>query len=516
MVVLFMVLKDDTINQTMLIPRDLRNMIPEDHPCYFIKNVVDQIDCSQANREFVDTAGEFAYPREMLLRLVLMSVFDGGLSSREIERKTKTDISYMYLAGLQNPSYRTILRFKVDYPDLIEKSFKTTIKIAKEADLIKIHHISLDGTKVKAKTSINKLTNEQQLKILKKHLKESIELDQEEDLELGEESGNNIPESLTNKEKFNKTYEKVKKSSKENRNKDKLRSSSKKLLKQAKKNPQKILEKVEKLEEKVKESEKDVISINDPDARFMLNKKGKWEFDYNGQIAVDEHKGIIIASYVTNNPTDYNELIPLMEEFKSNMTGIYTEIPSNFQVSADNGYSTDMNTEYLEQEGLDGYISSRKLSRETKKYNKLKKPFSKDNFTYNSELGTYFCPLGEPLYKRREYEYKNKKRITYWTKECKNCPIQEYCAKNQRYRTIEDYGNPSKIRMQRKMETEEAQKIYKLRSKTAELPFANMKQNMKLTEFRTTGLKQVNIEFKLYTIGHNLKRIYNEINRKNT
>ena len=43
-----------------------------------------------------------------------------------------------------------------------------------------------------------------------------------------------------------------------------------------------------------------------------------------------------------------------------------------------------------------------------------------------------------------------------------------------------------------------------------------MKQNMKLTEFRTTGLKQVNTEFKLYTIGHNLKRIYNEINRKNT
>ena len=86
-------------------------MIPEDHPCYFIKNVVDQIDCSQANREFVDTAGEFAYPREMLLRLVLMSVFDGGLSSREIERKTKTDIIYMYLAGLQNPIYRTILRF---------------------------------------------------------------------------------------------------------------------------------------------------------------------------------------------------------------------------------------------------------------------------------------------------------------------------------------------------------------------------------------------------------------------
>lgn len=69
--------------------------------------------------------------------------------------------------------------------------------------------------------------------------------------------------------------------------------------------------------------------------------------------------------------------------------------------------------------------------------------------------------------------------------------------------------------MQRKMETHEAQEIYKLRSKTAELPFANMKQNMHLTEFTTTGLKQVNTEFKLYAIGHNLKRIYNEIIMKN-
>ncbi|MBE6506090.1 MAG: hypothetical protein E7Z73_10225 [Methanobrevibacter millerae] len=37
---------------------------------------------------------------------------------------------------------------------------------------------------------------------------------------------------------------------------------------------------------------------------------------------------------------------------------------------------------------------------------------------------------------------------------------------------------------------------------------------MHLTEFTTTGLKQVNIEFKLYAIGHNLKRLYNKINRK--
>nr|WP_302512230.1 transposase [Methanobrevibacter smithii] len=263
---------------------------------------------------FADKPGEFAYPRELLLRLILMSVFDGGLSSREIERKTRTDIAYMYLAGMQHPSYRTIARFKVDYPDLIDESFKTTIKIAKEEDLVKIHHVSLDGTKIKAKTSMNKLTNEQQLKIMKQHLKESIELDEEEDMELGEESGNGVPETLTDKEKFKEVYEKINESSKDNRNKDKLISSSKKLLKQAEDKPKKILKKIETLEEKLEESGKDVISINDSDACFMKNKKGKWEFDYNGQIAVDDYKGIILASYITNNPTDYYELIPLMEQ----------------------------------------------------------------------------------------------------------------------------------------------------------------------------------------------------------
>ena len=165
-----------------------------------------------------------------------------------------------------------------------------------------------------------------------------------------------------------------------------------------------------------------MISINDPDARFMKNKKGRWEFDYNAQIAIDEYKGIIIASHVTNNPSNHYELIPAIEQVKSNLSEIYNEIPSNFQVSADNGYSTDINAEYLEHEGLDGYISSRKLARKEKKYNLAENQFSKDNFNYNNEIKTYICPLGQPLYRVKEYEYKDKPRIAHWTKECKSCP----------------------------------------------------------------------------------------------
>ena len=65
----------------MLVPMDLRNLIHEDRPCYFIKNVVDLVDCSKANWKILWKPGEFACPRELLLKLILMSVFDGGLSS---------------------------------------------------------------------------------------------------------------------------------------------------------------------------------------------------------------------------------------------------------------------------------------------------------------------------------------------------------------------------------------------------------------------------------------------------
>ena len=206
---------------------------------------------------------------------------------------------------------------------------------------------------------------------------------------------------MTNKEKFQKTVEKINNSSENDIDQDKLRASSKNLLKQAEENPEKIYKKLETIEEKLNESEKDVISINDPDSRLMVNKKGKWEYEYNGQIAVDSHKGIIIASYITNNPTDHYELVPLMEQVQSNLSGIYDELPVNYQVSADNGYSTDENTEYLDKHGIDGYIASRKLSRKEKKRNLPEKPFSKDNFNYNYEMMTYICPLGQPLYKKK-------------------------------------------------------------------------------------------------------------------
>ena len=509
-----MVLRDDTINQQLLIPLDLRDLIPKDHPCYFIKNVVDTMDFTEVHKKFEGKPGESAYSRAMLLRVTLMGAFDGGLSSRDLEEQVNTNIAYMYLAGMQKPDFRTFARFKEQNKHLINQAFIKSIKMAKEENLVKLHKIGFDGTKIKAKSSLNNITNKEQLKILKENLKRSIELDKQEDELFGDESGNSVPNSLINKKEFQKIAKKIDQKSENNRNQTKLRSSSKKILKrasQSKKDAEKALKQIKNLEQKLEESGKDIISISDSDARMMKNKKGRWEFCYNYQIAVDAESGIIVSTDLTQNPTDFNELQPQIENLESNLG----PLAPGTQILADNGYSTDEATDFLEQKHLDGYIASRKLARKDKNLINNDKPFSKDHFTYDIEKGTYICPIGQILENQNEYKIReNRQKIVYWSNNCKDCPKQQECVGKYRYRTITDYGTPSKIRMQRKMEAEWAQEIYSLRSQIAELPFADLKHNIKFNEFTTTGLERCDTELKLMATGYNFKRIFNEMNKR--
>ena len=244
---------------------------------------------------------------------------------------------------------------------------------------------------------------------------------------------------------------------------------------------------------------------------MIINKKGRWEFCYNYQIAVDAESGIIVSTALTQNPTDFNELQPQIENLESNLG----PLASDTQILADNGYSTDEATDFLEQKHLDGYIASRKLARKHKNLINKDKPFSKDHFTYDIEKGTYICPLGQILENQNEYKiHENRQKIVYWSNKCKNCPKQHECVGKYRYRTITDYGTPSKIRMQRKMEADWAQEIYSLRSQIAELPFADLKHNIKFNEFTTTGLERCDTELKLMATGYNFKRIFNENEQK--
>ena len=81
------------------------------------------------------------------------------------------------------------------------------------------------------------------------------------------------------------------------------------------------------------------------------------------QIGLDEYKEIIASSSLTQNPTDVFKLIPQIEQIKET----FVDLTHNTQISADNGYSTNENMDYLLENQLEGWISTRKLSRKLKK-----------------------------------------------------------------------------------------------------------------------------------------------------
>ena len=122
-----MVLRNDTIGQTFLLPTDIRELIPEDHVCFFIEKLVNTVDFSDIDFQYVDTPGQKAYPAAMLVRVIILGTIYSIHSSRKLERVLRENIVFMYLAGFQTPVFSTIAAFKRDHSDLIEKVFLETI-----------------------------------------------------------------------------------------------------------------------------------------------------------------------------------------------------------------------------------------------------------------------------------------------------------------------------------------------------------------------------------------------------
>jgi len=77
-------------------------------------------------------------------------------------------------------------------------------------------------------------------------------------------------------------------------------------------------------------------------------KNGQLKPAYNVQIAVENY--FIIHTHISNDRTDYNTLIPVLEKHKAAF-GRQLE-----EVTADSGYSSEQNLIYLKEEGIESYI----------------------------------------------------------------------------------------------------------------------------------------------------------------
>lgn len=484
-----MVFYTDLKGQNWLFPPNIRDMIPDDHICHLVDAVVDDMDLKELESKY-EGPGHPAYHPRIVLKLLIMSSIDSIRSSRKIARLAKENVVYMYLAGNLKPDFRTVSDFRKEHPKEISRAFKEAVRFARGIGMVRLGHISIDGTKIKASASNSKIVSKKDLTEIEQFIKEEIEKGVEEDEKEDElygkdKTGYEMP--VDRKKIVSKLKERFKKGDEKQR--------------------EKISKIVEKAKQEMEQSGKEVASLTDPESKFMKGAKGIG-LSYNTQITVDSAHGIIVASNVTQEPADMDQLKPQIEQAKENL-GVSL---SGAEASADSGYFSIENIAYLAKNGIDGYIPSSELAAEMKGGKRKSNIYPKEMFRYDSERDCFVCPEGKCLALAYEYFDKTRK-VTVRTYRvgnagCRQCPSKQQCTKDKKGRTIRSRGYEIlRIEMEQKMRSIAGRKKYGLR-KQVETPFGDIKQNLGLREFLCRGIKPVKTEFNLTCTAHNLKRIW--------
>ena len=152
-------------DQQLLLPAALQEWLPDDHLAYFISDVVDQLDISEVTARYErERRGGPPYHQRMMVKVLLYGYCVGVASSRRIAQRLHEDIAFRVLAANNTPDFRTISDFRKDNVDALSDLFVQVLALCQQAGLVKLGHVALDGTKVKANASKHKTMSYQRMK----------------------------------------------------------------------------------------------------------------------------------------------------------------------------------------------------------------------------------------------------------------------------------------------------------------------------------------------------------------
>lgn len=437
-------------DQMFLLPPSLKDWLPKDHVLWLILDIVEGLDITPFLKKYNrDGMGHVAYHPTMMLTVLLYSYCMGERSSRKIEKLCQESIPYRVAAANQMPDHTTLCRFRKDHEKAIEPLFIEELRLCKEAGLVKLGVVALDGTKISANASIAaNRTHESIEKEVKRMLSEAEAKDEEEDRLYGKDNrGDEFPKELT--DPMSKLA--------------RLRECKMRLEKEAEEASQaqrlKIEERVneEKVSGKKRRGRKpkdppdgpdkgSKANITDPESRIM---KTAFRFiqGYNAQAVVTEDQ-IIIAAEVTQEENDRRQLLPMIAKTKENVRA--AGINEDLKVAlADTGYCSESNLSVVTPDDPELIIATKKDWKE------------------RQESSANPVPRGR---------------------------IPSHLTATEK--------------MERKLKTKRGKTLYKKRGKTIEPVFGQIKGSQGGDTFMRRGIKACDSEWKLMCIAHNVLKIW--------
>jgi transposase len=356
-------------DQQWLLPPSVHDWLPQDDLVYFILDTVNELDlCAITAKYEQEERGYPPYNPRMMIALLFYAYCRGIFSSRKIMQACEERLTFRVIVGDEIPNWRTISDFRKLHLKALEQLFVQVLQLCQKAGLVKLGHIALDGTKVKANASRHKAMSYGRMKQEEERLKEEIHqllskaeaVDQQEDKEYGaDHRGDELPEELARRESRLKRIQQAKKA---------LEAEAKTAAEQARKGHEAVCSKDDKPKggrrpKPVSDIPADNKQYNftDPESKIMKVSNKGWDQCANAQAAVDSHKQIIVACDVTNQTNDKQQFEPMLEKAQRNI-GDDKRIKA---VSSDTGYYSQSNVEYAEEKRIDAYYYNAIKARET-------------------------------------------------------------------------------------------------------------------------------------------------------
>jgi transposase len=307
-------------DERWLLPPSPHDWLPEDHLAYFISDLVEELDLRPILKTYGGvTRGTVPYHPAMVVKVLLYAYAVGIPASRQIARELEEDVAFRVLAANQRPDFRTLSDFRKQHLAALADLFVQVLKLCQRAGLVKLGHIALDGTKIKANASKHKamsygrmVTEETRVQAEVDALLERAEAaDARDDAAYGpDRRGDELPAELARREQRLQTIRAAKA----------------------------VLEQEAQAEAALTQVARDTQppatprrgrppstpspvpdpkaqrNFTDPESRIMpaSDAKGSFLQGYNCQVAVDAHAQIIVAADVTNEPNDKQQAPPLM------------------------------------------------------------------------------------------------------------------------------------------------------------------------------------------------------------
>lgn len=538
---------------------------PDDDPVYTLKNVMEELDFSGLLACYSDK-GRTGYNPIMMYAVVTYANMRGVRAVDRIVELCERDLAFIWLTKGRKPKRDAFYEFKnkkLTGEILDELNYQFMRRLKKEG-LVTLKELFIDGTKIEANANRYTFVWRGSINYHLAGLLDTIDALYERYNTLLHENGYGAKYDIGDAQMFIiEGMEKVRRVIEENRKRK--RTKHKKLsnntvieidncspleILQLQKNLMRIAEgegilfvhskgkpktAIQKLYEELEEcgnrlmgykecfeimgNNRNSYSKTDLEATFMRMKEdhmlnGQLKPAYNVQIAVENY--FIVHGYVSNDRTDYNTLVPVLEKHRKAFGEGLEE------VTADSGYCSEKNLLYLKQNSIASYIKLQDHEkRKTRAYKEdISKYYNMTTQVFEDEH-YYLCHDGRELRhirtETREQDGYTRTWEVYGCADCSGCEHKSRCLYKYNPEKNSDRNKVMKINEQWELLKEESNAniqsergILKrqIRSIQTEGHFGDIKENENFRRFHYRSSEKVYKEFMLYAIGRNINKYH--------